>query len=63
LGLEAFRLATDPAAADAWMTAPRPTSDGGGDMDAAVRLLRESGMVRDRVYAACRREGGRDARA
>ncbi len=54
-------LATGPGATDAWGAA-WPTSAGEGDMDAAVRLLRASGMVRERVGADRRREGERDAR-
>jgi len=55
-------LATDPAATVAGSAAAQPTSAGGGDMDAAVRLLRESGMVRARIGADRRREGERDTR-
>jgi len=55
-------LATDPGATDAWVAAPRPTSADGGDMDVAVRLLRESGMVRARIGADRRRESERDTR-
>jgi len=62
LGLETPGLATDSGATDAWVAAPRPTSADGGDMDAAVRLLRESGMVRARIGADRRREGERDTR-
>jgi len=55
-------LATDSGATDAWVAAPRPISADGGDMDAAVRLLRESGMVRARIGADRRRVGERDTR-